>query len=129
MKTIILAAFAVVLVALFANRFDGSARALTRANAQASPATVQTAGSVADRAVFDNAPVTIYLAERTIAAQAPRTATTARKVATPHQETDAEHVQRLMTATPEMVSCAGCTPRKPFETYTGKVSRLSPELY
>jgi hypothetical protein len=121
MKTIILAAFAVTLVALFANRFDRP----VNASVQASPASQASA-------VAPSAPPTIYLPERTITAEVPRVAPTARPrpVSKPaHAETDAEHVARLMTATPEMVSCAGCTPRKPFETYTGKVSRLSPELY
>lgn len=48
----------------------------------------------------------------------------ARPVVRAHVETDAEHVARLMTATPEMVDCAACTPRKPFESMSGRVSRL-----
>jgi hypothetical protein len=65
---------------------------------------------------------TLYVSEQTIVGVVP----SARRVprAAEHVETDAEHVARLMSATPEMVSCAACTPRKPFESYTGHVSHL-----
>jgi hypothetical protein len=58
--------------------------------------------------IYDHTPVTFVGAQ----------------VARKHVETDAEHIARLMTATPEMVDCAACVARKPFESMSGRVSRL-----
>jgi hypothetical protein len=78
------------------------------------------------RPVGVNPPVdsTIYVGEITVYG-------TARKgpKASSVRETDMQHAARLMAAPVEMVDCAGCTPRGRWETYTGKVSRLSPEAY
>jgi hypothetical protein len=80
---------------------------------------------------------TIYVPEQTIVADAPTVEGHAMVLdVTPitivgrkapkaaHVETYDEHVKRLMTATPEMVSCASCFARKPFESVSGHVSHL-----
>jgi hypothetical protein len=68
-------------------------------------------------------PAVLYIPEQVIAFDASHV-THVSANATHHVETHDEHVARLMTATPEMVSCAACTPRKPFESMSGRVSHL-----
>jgi hypothetical protein len=114
MKTLIIAA---ALVSSFAF-------VVTHAHARAHV----TGAAPAMAATAEATPAILYVPEQTIIVDNTPVTHAVRPAARPavraHVETDAEHVMRLMTATPEMVSCAACTPRKPFESMSGRVSHL-----
>ncbi len=116
MKTLIIAAAIVSTFAFAATHAKAHANAPHGMPTAAPVATTPVYGPVtltADVMVLDVTTVTHHGAN-----------TTHRSVSAAHTESYAEHVQRLMTAAPEMVSCAGCTPRHAGESYSGHISHL-----
>jgi hypothetical protein len=119
MKTLILAAAIVSTLAFVATHSHANARPIIT-----SPVTAQVDATVwtwSEQTPLAQ-PAMIYVPEQTIVVEASHVTHATPKAA--HVETYDEHVKRLMTATPEMVSCAACTPRKPFESVSGHVSHL-----